>query len=118
MQKNIVKKGLVFAVIVLFISVAVQPGISTSGLYARIINEEGTSDNLPPNRPKIKGPSGRPPGIYEYTFNATYPNGYDVRYVIDWGDGKEDMTGFYASGEKVKLNHTFLKIHIYLVHKL
>ena len=44
---------------------------------------------------------------YEYTFASTDPNGDDVYYYIKWGDyGIENRIGPYASGEKVRINHT------------
>jgi len=71
--------------------------------------------NYPPDAPTITGPTDVPPGTYEYTFKAIDPDGDDVYYWIDWGDGNGEETDFHASGEEVKLNHTFLEIQVYLV---
>lgn len=73
-------------------------------------------NNNGPNRPSITGPIRVKPGSYEYTFNSTDPDGDDIKYYIDWGDGNTSgWTDPYHSGELVILNHTFLKIRIYLI---
>jgi hypothetical protein len=74
-----------------------------------------TSVNCPPTRPIVWGPTRVPPGTYEYTFKATDPNGDDIKYFIDWGDGNKEVTDFYPSGQEIELSHTFLKISYYLV---
>jgi len=76
-----------------------------------------TFENNPPSAPVIDGPKrGRPrtykctlkPGTYNYTFKATDPDGDNVSYYIDWGDGTcEGWIGWYASGEEVIRNHTW-----------
>ena len=73
-------------------------------------------NNNAPNRPTITGPIRVKPGSYVYVFNSTDPDGDDINYYIDWGDG--NTTGWtdpYHSGEEVKLNHTFLKTRICLI---
>ncbi|MCK5458874.1 MAG: hypothetical protein KAI20_03210, partial [Thermoplasmatales archaeon] len=44
---------------------------------------------------------------YEYTLVSTDLNGHDVKYYIDWGDGNEEWTDYYASGVEVTLGHTW-----------
>jgi hypothetical protein len=62
----------------------------------------------PPDAPTITGQtSGKPETEYEYTFNAIDPNSDDVRYVINWGDGDTETTGFNSSGSDVKVKHTY-----------
>ena len=51
--------------------------------------------------------SGKPEVEYEYTFNATDPDGDDVRYFIDWGDNNSEWTGFNPSGTDVIVKHTW-----------
>ena len=64
--------------------------------------------NLPPNTPKIEGPSKGGPGKYTYTFVTTDPNDDDVYYFIDWGDGDfENWIGPYESGEKCIIDHSW-----------
>ncbi len=64
----------------------------------------------PPDAPTINGQtSGKPGKEYEYTFNATDPDGDDVRYIIDWGDNTSNMTDYNPSGTDVKVKHTWSK---------
>ena len=64
--------------------------------------------NQPPYAPTIDGPmSGNPNTEYEFTFNATDPEGDDVKYHIDWGDESSEMTDFNPSGTDVKVKHTW-----------
>ena len=64
--------------------------------------------NSPPDKPVISGPeSGKANETYNYTFSATDPDGDQVQYCIDWGDGNELCTGFYSSGREVTLSHTW-----------
>ena len=80
-----------------------------------VISKNVTMDNHPPGKPKIRGPTGVPPGTYEYTFNATDPDGDNVSYIIDWGDTNAEETAFYASGEEVTVVHTYLIMGAYIV---
>jgi len=76
-------------------------------------NSEGDvfSDTIlsPPNKPTISGPSsGKPNREYEFTFTATDPEGDQVWYWVDWGDGENTgWVGPYASGEDAILSHTW-----------
>ncbi|MCK5260952.1 MAG: immune inhibitor A [Thermoplasmatales archaeon] len=66
-------------------------------------------ENDPPNIPNITGPtSGNIGTAYDYTFVTTDPNGDNISYYIEWGDGSiEEWVGLYVSGEEVILNHTW-----------
>jgi hypothetical protein len=68
-------------------------------------------DNQPPTKPTIKGPIWGKVGVdYEYTFLSCDPEGEDLYYFIDWGDGEsEEWIGPFSSGEEVIVNHTFTK---------
>ncbi len=47
------------------------------------------TENFPPEPPTINGPkTGQPGRYYGYTFLTIDPNGDDVQYEIDWGDGE------------------------------
>lgn len=82
-------------------------------------------ENNPPSAPVINGPKrGRPktyectlkPGTYNYTFKATDPDGDNVSYYINWGDGTcEGWIGWYASGEEVIRNHIWDKKGTYTI---
>jgi len=72
-------------------------------------------DNSPPSAPYISGgPKNNQPicGIvgkeYEFTFNSVDPDGDDVYYFVDWGDGTyEDWFGVFGSGENATAKHTW-----------
>ncbi|MEE9572719.1 MAG: hypothetical protein V3W20_06725, partial [Candidatus Neomarinimicrobiota bacterium] len=67
------------------------------------------AENPAPNKPTITGPTtGDPLVEYEYTFVATDPDGEDLYYLIDWGDGTTDgWLGTFESGEEIIVPHTF-----------
>jgi len=69
----------------------------------------GTSDPNAPEAPTISGETdGKVEVEYEYTFCSIDPNGDDVFYNIEWGDGEyEDWFGPYESGEEVIISHTW-----------
>lgn len=71
----------------------------------------------PPNKPTIDGPAIGIPGVeYEYVFNAVDPDGDDVSYLIDWGDGTSDgWTFYYGSGEDIIIGHTWNEIKYYSI---
>ncbi len=64
--------------------------------------------NNPPSIPEINGTKTGKPGIeYELTFNAVDPDGDDVKYHINWGDGGSDTTDFRPSGADVMVKHAW-----------
>lgn len=70
----------------------------------------------PPLVPNIDGPtSGKPEISYEYVFNAVDPDGDDVKYHIDWGDGETETTEFNPSGTDVKVKYTWNEQGDYLI---
>lgn len=79
-------------------------GIVENTTYDFILDN---TDNNPPNEPEIIGPSGMPPGTYNYIFKSIDPDGDDVKYYIDWGDGNSEETIFKKSGEDVSVEHTY-----------
>jgi len=56
----------------------------------------------PPNKPtKPYGPSQIKPGEdYIYDSTANDPNGDNIRYLFNWGDGNQGYTDYFSSGEK------------------
>ena len=75
--------------------------------------EEG---NQPPEAPTITGETDGEAGIeYEYTLSTIDPNGDDVKYYIDWGDGDTEWTGFSASGTPVTVSHTWAEKDTYTI---
>jgi len=64
--------------------------------------------NDPPSVPDINGPREGKIGIeYIYNFISTDPDGDLVKFEIKWGDGNEEMTDYYPSGEEVIASHTW-----------
>lgn len=45
--------------------------------------------------------------VYNYSAVTTDPEGQDVFYQFDWGDGTKTTTDLYPSGTKVTIPHTF-----------
>jgi len=70
-------------------------------------NDEGS--NLPPGKPLIDGRiNGKPDNEYDYSFVSIDPDGNNVSYSINWGDGTEEvMIGPYPSGLQVLVKHTW-----------
>jgi hypothetical protein len=110
-------KKITLLLTILIIGILVLNGFGVAVVVNNgIITDKFERDNLPPNKPKIDGPTNVPPGTYEYTFNATDPDGDEVYYYVDWGDNTTtDWFGPYASGEEVALNHTFTKKMYYII---
>ena len=65
--------------------------------------------NLPPSAPSINGPvTGNAGTTYSYTFVSEDPEGYDLFYQIDWGDGTfDDWFGPYASNDLITKEHSW-----------
>jgi hypothetical protein len=97
------------------------PNTGNYPITLRVTDIDGTTDtvtltiavgggNQPPNTPTINGPANGKLGVsIEYTFNAIDPNGDQVKYLIDWGDGKTDTTALNPSGVDVIVSHTWSK---------
>jgi hypothetical protein len=85
-----------------------------SGLYTRkwFTFTTQQQQNSPPNKPsKPSGPaSGKPNTVYTYSTSTTDPNGDQVYYQWDWGDGSQsNWLGPYNSGATVSTTHTWGK---------
>ena len=64
------------------------------------------SSNQPPNPLTISGPNNGKVGVSStYNFNAVDPDDDQVKYIIDWGDGKTDTTTMKPSGVDVAISH-------------
>ena len=72
--------------------------------------------NHPPNAPDICGPIQFRVGEYvPFTFNAVDPNGDNVSYYIEWGDGTSDgWTSYQPSGTDKTFVHMWEEIPIYM----
>jgi len=65
--------------------------------------------NEHPNIPVINGPTNGTTGYsYNYTFESIDPEGDNISYYINWGDGtSSDWIGPYLSGETIIMSHTW-----------
>jgi outer membrane protein assembly factor BamB len=70
-----------------------------------------------PFEPTINGPSsGKPNTPYTYKFTSIDPDGDDVSYFIDWGDGNiTDWTGYHTSGESYSKSYTWTTKGTYVI---
>lgn len=72
--------------------------------------------NQPPSTPEINGPLSGKPGIdYEFTFVSVDPDNDDLYYLIDWGDGYEDVIGPFPSGAEGKKSHSWVDKGEYVI---
>ena len=73
--------------------------------------------SLPPTPPAITGPAKGKAGIeIEYNFTTTDPDGNEVSYFIDWGDGAtSSWVGPYPSGDLIPISHTWSKKGTYMI---
>ena len=104
--------------------------VSISGDYAVVGNSNRMDDrgsvyvfikveNQPPSAPTINGPTKGLPFFFSYpfTFISTDPEGDDVSYYIEWGDGKKtDWTSYHPSGSPgYTESHNWLGIGKYTI---
>jgi len=71
--------------------------------------------NTPPNKPTITGPSTASEGEkITFYLNTTDPEGHDLYYYVDWGDGNNSgWFGPFLSGEIVEVSYIFETISEY-----
>ncbi|MCK5260668.1 MAG: hypothetical protein KAJ44_00630 [Thermoplasmatales archaeon] len=83
--------------------------------YSPIIHVTIISETGSPDAPTIDGPTfGKPDTDYTYTLVSTDPEGENVFYYIDWGDGTyEDWIGPYTSGETIEVTHEWTNLGDY-----
>jgi hypothetical protein len=64
--------------------------------------------NGPPNEPRITGKTNVKVGVEHcWTFHSEDPNGDQIKYIIDWGDGAGTETDCYPSCTPVEVCHTY-----------
>ncbi|MCK4902460.1 MAG: PKD domain-containing protein, partial [Thermoplasmatales archaeon] len=73
--------------------------------------------NNPPTASVINGPTNGDVGTsYPYTFTSTDPDGDQVSYYIDWGDGTTPVwSSFQASGATYSASHTWTSKGTYII---
>jgi outer membrane protein assembly factor BamB len=76
-----------------------------------------TMEYVPLDPPTITGPTNGKVGVsYDYTFVATDPNGDQLEYFIEWGDGNiEDWFGPFGSGDPQTVSHAWSEEGTYRV---
>jgi glutaredoxin len=93
---------------------------STNPFDAYYVDECVTVDftaDSPPNTPLITGPAtGKIKVALAYNVTTTDPDGDDVSYFIDWGDGSTSgWLGPYSSGDVITQSHTWSKKRDYTI---
>jgi len=64
--------------------------------------------NQPPEAPVVNAPDEVYPFTeFSITVSSVDPDGDDVMYVVDWGDGNVETTDYYPSGQSVTLTHSY-----------
>ena len=75
--------------------------------------EDPTSN--PPTDPKISGPTeGLSGSTYYYSFVSTDPDGDELEYYIDWGDGTEWL-GPEDPGTEIEAYHSWMADGAYII---
>jgi hypothetical protein len=76
--------------------------------------------NSPPNTPSIPtGPvSGKVKTFYSYSTSATDPDGNQVKYTFDWGDGTKSVTSVVNSGKSASAYHKWTTFGTYQVRAM
>jgi hypothetical protein len=94
-----------------------------SAIEKSALNDIYTTNDEAINKPPeiraftFNGPSeGEKDTLYEFTVCGEDPDGDDVYYKIDWGDGEvTDWLGPYSSGEEVQLTKSWSAEKVYEV---
>ena len=72
--------------------------------------------NTPPSSPTISGPvSGKVNKKITFSVKSIDNDGDNVKYIINWGDGKSTTTGFHSSGKSVSVGHTWYDTGRYII---
>lgn len=82
------------------------------------VNNDNDCSNRAPNQPLLLGPSSGVVGTsYFFTAQATDPDGDNVRYSFNWGDGSpESQTNYVLSGTGQSRSHSWSSQGIYTVY--
>ncbi len=93
--------------------------------YAHLYITDGVSgnlnimcihDNKSPEIPIINGPTEcKVKKLCTYQITSTYLDGYDISYIIDWGDNQSEEMGLFSSAEVINVTHSWEKEGIYSI---
>lgn len=89
---------------------------SITGSYTEEITIP-VDDNNPPSKPTISGETSGEAGIsYDYTVVSIDPEGDQVSYCIEWGDGTPELcNGPYDSGIEQTFSHSWVEQDTYTI---
>ncbi|PNX47408.1 MAG: hypothetical protein BV456_11045 [Thermoplasmata archaeon M8B2D] len=79
------------------------------GVYIDWIKVSDKPSNYPPIKPDITGQAnGRPGSELTYKFKSIDPENDKVSYLIDWGDGTDEVDiGAFPSGQEISVQHIY-----------
>jgi len=70
----------------------------------------------PPSKPEITGPSKGSAGqSLTFTFTSEDPQGYELIYYVDWGDGDKTESDQMPSGETFEASHAWDEDGTYII---
>jgi parallel beta-helix repeat protein len=75
-----------------------------------------TTTNSPPGTPRISGPeSGQLNTVYTYSITSTDPDGNNVHFLIDWGDGTTMTSPVVGSGDAYEVSHSWTTAGVHTI---
>ena len=76
--------------------------------------------NNPPSIPSVKGETnGNINTAYDYVLNSNDPEGDEILYYVDWGDGSNsNWVGPYPSGQAAHITHTYTAEDVYTIQAM
>jgi len=83
--------------------------IAKDDSFVCALKSNSTPNNCPPYKPNIDGPTiGKIGEIYTYTAVTIDPEGDNISYLFDWGDGTNSgWTQFIPSGISINASHNW-----------
>jgi hypothetical protein len=72
--------------------------------------------NAPPGTPTVNGPAGGSPNKnFDFELTSVDPDGDDVKFLVDYGDGNSEETGFTSSGSPLIVTHKWAEKGTYTI---